>query len=144
MQLQVSPLTDLSQSTLLGSTRSGSVMVLPGRILLKKAKSSSVTLEKGNLSGAPEGDNLDPSASTCSSRVEATTCPELQVRKGLQLGTGKSMAVDCKSVLWGYRHLRVVFSLSALWKSPAMTEEKGGNTSCRKQVEQNRFQIVFI
>lgn len=49
------PCTVLSQSILLDFSRSGSVMLLPGRSVLKKARSFCVTLEKGNRGGASPG-----------------------------------------------------------------------------------------
>lgn len=63
------PCTVLSQSILLDFSRSGSVMVLPGRSVLKKARSFCVTLEKGNRGGASPGfAGLAPNPLLCTQR----------------------------------------------------------------------------
>lgn len=119
----VSPLTDLSQSTLLDSTRSGSVMVLPGRIFLKKAKSSTDTLEKGRLSGAAAGAGLTPSVSSCNLRENTTNCAEPQMKGGLWKSTGTSRTVD-EAVFWMHERLGALLSLDVLWKTFNMTGVK--------------------
>ena len=53
-----SPRTDLSQSTLLDSSISGSVIARPGSSCRKKARSSSVTQENGSRGGAALGRHL--------------------------------------------------------------------------------------
>lgn len=63
------PCTVLSQSVLLDFSRSGSVMLLPGMSVLKKARSSCVTLEKGNRGGASPGlAGLTPNPLLCTQR----------------------------------------------------------------------------
>lgn len=134
---QSSPLTVLSQSTLLDSSRSGSVMALPGSIFLKKAKSSWVILEKGSLSGAATGDGLGPSAPVCSFWQRTPNCHEVLGRNRLQGLRGEylSVALDEK-VLCGLRCLRHALRFTALWKIPTMTGEivcRVGNTGCREE-----------
>lgn len=61
-----SPRTDLSQSTLLDSSISGSVMARPASSCRKKARSSSVTWENGSRGGAALGKDLPaPPPSLC-------------------------------------------------------------------------------
>lgn len=131
-----SPLTDLIQSTLLDSSRSGSVMTLPCRIFLKKAKSSLFILEKGSLSGAASGGRLGPSAPVCRFPQWPPNCHELLGRNRLQGLTGESLAVAVGAkVLCGLRCLSAALRFAVL---PNMTGEvviRVSNTVCRKEVE---------
>lgn len=98
------------------------MMARPGRIFLKKAKSSWVILEKGSLSGAAARDGSGLSAPVCSVRQQTPNCHELAGRNGLRRPTGESLAVAVnEKVLWRLRLLRAILSLSVLWKIPAMT-----------------------
>ncbi|TNN78737.1 hypothetical protein EYF80_010907 [Liparis tanakae] len=126
------PLTDLSQSTLLDSSRSGSVTTRPGTIFLKESKSSRDILEKGRLSGAAAGDGSDPSAPECSFRQQTPDCREGAGRKGPQRSTGGRPAVVAdEKVLWGLRCRRAVLSLNVLWNNPTMTGAQA-QTGCSK------------
>ncbi len=138
---QSSPLTDLSQSTLLASSRSGSVMALPGRIFLKKAKSSWVILEKGSLSGAAAGDGLDPSVPACSFRLQTPECHRVLGRNGLWGPTGENiaLAVD-EQVPWGPKCLRAALSLSDLCKIPIRADSFEAAT----QAEQKKWNESLV
>ncbi|KAF3845045.1 hypothetical protein F7725_008208 [Dissostichus mawsoni] len=115
-----------TQSTLLDSSRSGSVTARPGRIFLKKAKSSWVILEKGSRSGAAAGEGL--SAPVCSFRLQTANCREVEGRNEQWRSRGVCLPVTVHERglwgLWGLRCLRAVRSLSDLWKIPAMTGVK--------------------
>lgn len=118
MQFWDSPLTDFSQSSLLDSTRSGSVMALPGSVFLKKVKSSTVTLEKGSLCGAAAGDHADPPGPRWSSREKVALCGQRPLRRSCTWrSTGGSPALD--------RRLSDVLSFCLVWKTPNMTEKTG-------------------
>lgn len=99
-------------------------MVLPGRIFLKKAKSSRDTLEKGRLSGAAAGHGLAPSVLLCNLREKTTHCAEPQMRRGLWKTAGKSGTV-AEAAFWMHRCLGALLSLDVLWKTPNMTGVKG-------------------
>lgn len=126
-----SPLADLSQSTLQDSNRSGSVMVLPGSVFLKKATSSSVTAEKGSLAGTPAEDILEPSAPVlCSFLGVSPGCHEVPGRTSLQGLTVESLSVAAREkVQCGLRHWSTALRLTALWRIITMT----GVTVCRAQ-----------
>lgn len=103
-----SPLTDLSQSWLWDSSRSGSVTALPGRVVLKKAKSSSVILEKGRLAGTASGGGVGGSASVRSLLGPSPSChqePGWRPGRGLTEG-GLLGAKVPRRPRWGTRTAR--------------------------------------
>lgn len=109
---------------------------LPGRIVLKKLKSSGVILEKGSLSGAAAGEGVGPSAPVCSFRQESPNGHEVAGSNLLQGLTSECVAAaGDEKVL---RCLRAALSFSVLWKIPTITGEivcSVGKTGCRKEVE---------
>lgn len=134
-------------------------MALPGNVFLKKATSSSVTLEKGSLSGAPFEDGLVPPASVCSFQRWTPKCHEVLGRNLLQGLAGEylSVAAQTAKVRRGLRCLSAALRFTALWRTPTMTGVivcNVGNIGCRKEAGRSTTyhkrkvlssdQIIFI
>lgn len=110
-------------------------MALPGNVFLKKAKSSSVTLEKGSLSGAPFEDGLESPASVCSFQRWTLKCHEVLGRNLLQGLAGEylSVAAQTAKVRRGLRCLSAALRFTALLRTPTMTGVIVGNIGCRME-----------
>lgn len=94
-------------------------MVLPGSVSLKKATSSSVTVEKGSLSGIPL---LVPGVLECSVLGEAPRCHRLPGRDPPQGSAGESLSAAAQEeVQRGLRHRSAAQRLPALWRFITMT-----------------------
>lgn len=134
-------------------------MALPGNIFLKKATSSSVTLEKGSLSGAPFEDGLELPASVCSFQRQIPKCHEVLGRNLLQGFAGEYLFVAAQTakVRRGLRCLSAALRFTALWRTPTMMGVIAcnvGNIGCRKEAGRSTTyhkrkvlssdQIIFI
>lgn len=99
------------------------MMALPGRSVLKKVKSSCVTLQKGRLGGGVSDSDLGPSLLVCSVRRKEKNT------EGLQMGNNRPRRTkdDNMSVgeveLWKDNCVRGVLSLKDLWKIPTIANE---------------------
>lgn len=105
-------------------------MALPGSVFLKKATSSSVTVEKGSLAGTPAEEALEPSAPVCSFLRESPGCHEVPRRTSRQRLTLESLSVTAREkVQCGLRHWSTALRLTALWRIITMI----GVIVCRVQ-----------